>query len=252
MEVDREDPIGEQEQDSHHDHSHFHHHSHQQHQLQLQQQVQHHDMAASYSLYPEPHYQQLHPLIYLEDATLAHHHHHQHWDQDHFIHVPMTMTEVEVEARSQQTDPAVQDNAPVELDHMIPGEGDLKDQMAETNQMNQRVPFNHVAYAKSSPAASAAGTETKEQSRWGGQAPERLTRKIILEKNAVVGTNREMHNEIERRRRSRIKHCCEVLRTLVPGLNDKTDKATVLEHTVKFVDHLANCPGCRCRCSIEE
>lgn len=61
-------------------------------------------------------------------------------------------------------------------------------------------------------------------------------------------TNRELHNEIERRRRLRIKQCCDILRTLVPGLNDKTDKATVLEHTVKFVNHLVECPNSRCEC----
>lgn len=63
-----------------------------------------------------------------------------------------------------------------------------------------------------------------------------------------VQSNRELHNEIERRRRLRIKQCCDVLRTLVPGLSDKTDKATVLEHTVKFVSHLVNCPGFKCNC----
>lgn len=61
-------------------------------------------------------------------------------------------------------------------------------------------------------------------------------------------SNRELHNEIERRRRSRIKNCCEILRTLVPGVTDKTDKATVLEHTVSFVKHLMNCPGFNCKC----
>lgn len=61
-------------------------------------------------------------------------------------------------------------------------------------------------------------------------------------------TNRELHNEIERRRRYRIKHCCDILRTIVPGLSDKTDKATVLEYTVKFVSHLSNCPSFDCTC----
>lgn len=63
-------------------------------------------------------------------------------------------------------------------------------------------------------------------------------------------TNREMHNEIERRRRLRIKYCCDILRGLVPGVNDKTDKATVLEHTVRFVRHLKRCPNFSCNCEL--
>lgn len=50
---------------------------------------------------------------------------------------------------------------------------------------------------------------------------------------------RESHNNIERRRRLRIKQCCDVLRTLVPGLSGKTDKASVLEQTVEFVRRLS-------------
>lgn len=63
-------------------------------------------------------------------------------------------------------------------------------------------------------------------------------------------TNKEIHNEIERRRRFRIKQCCDVLRNLVPGLSDKTDKATVLEHTVKYVKHLSACPNFTCECEL--
>lgn len=65
---------------------------------------------------------------------------------------------------------------------------------------------------------------------------------------ADCGGAREMHNEIERKRRRRIKQCCDVLRRLVPGLHEKTDKATVLEHTVDFVDHLFKCPDFKCVC----
>lgn len=65
---------------------------------------------------------------------------------------------------------------------------------------------------------------------------------------------KDQHNEIERRRRCRIRECCEVLRTLVPGLAGKSDKASILEQTVLFVAHLtATCPEARkCNCDISQ
>uniref|UniRef100_T1JIZ4 BHLH domain-containing protein n=1 Tax=Strigamia maritima TaxID=126957 RepID=T1JIZ4_STRMM len=51
-------------------------------------------------------------------------------------------------------------------------------------------------------------------------------------------TGRENHNEKERKRRSRIKNACSLLRDLVPGLSEKTDKATVFEYTVQYLLHL--------------
>ncbi|XP_054156973.1 uncharacterized protein LOC128955334 [Oppia nitens] len=57
---------------------------------------------------------------------------------------------------------------------------------------------------------------------------------------------RELHNHKERLRRSRMKCSCEALRVLVPGVTDKTDKATVLEHTVAFLLHLSKCQGVKC------
>ncbi|XP_075545960.1 uncharacterized protein LOC142579528 isoform X5 [Dermacentor variabilis] len=49
---------------------------------------------------------------------------------------------------------------------------------------------------------------------------------------------RENHNEKERKRRTRIKNACQTLRSLVPGLSEKTDKATVFEFTVQYLLHL--------------
>ncbi|XP_022247349.1 transcription factor-like 5 protein [Limulus polyphemus] len=49
---------------------------------------------------------------------------------------------------------------------------------------------------------------------------------------------RENHNEKERKRRGRIKNACQGLRSLVPGLSEKTDKATVFEFTVQYLVHL--------------
>lgn len=49
---------------------------------------------------------------------------------------------------------------------------------------------------------------------------------------------RENHNEKERKRRNRIKNACQTLRNLVPGLSEKTDKATVFEFTVQYLLHL--------------
>lgn len=65
--------------------------------------------------------------------------------------------------------------------------------------------------------------------------------------------NRALHNEIERRRRHRITECCDALKELVPGLSDKTDKATVLEQTVKYVKHIFDCPNkCNCEFVVQE
>ncbi len=58
--------------------------------------------------------------------------------------------------------------------------------------------------------------------------------------------SRQTHNQKERLRRSRIKFCCDALRALVPGLNHKTDKASVLEHSVNFLIHLSKCSGVKC------
>lgn len=58
--------------------------------------------------------------------------------------------------------------------------------------------------------------------------------------------SRNLHNHKERLRRSRMKCSCDALRALVPGISDKTDKATVLEHTVAFLFHLSKCEGVKC------
>jgi len=64
--------------------------------------------------------------------------------------------------------------------------------------------------------------------------------------------NKPGHNEKERRRRSRIAISCNILRTLIPGLTEKTDKATVFEHAVKYVQHLHSCPKViKCNCDME-
>ena len=62
--------------------------------------------------------------------------------------------------------------------------------------------------------------------------------------------SRQLHNHKERLRRSRMKCSCDALRALVPGLTDKTDKATVLEHTVAFLFHLSKCEGVKCHVSL--
>ncbi|CAG2171448.1 unnamed protein product [Oppiella nova] len=59
-------------------------------------------------------------------------------------------------------------------------------------------------------------------------------------------SSRHLHNHKERLRRSRMKCSCDALRALVPGVTDKTDKATVLEHTVAFLLHLSKCDGVKC------
>lgn len=56
--------------------------------------------------------------------------------------------------------------------------------------------------------------------------------------NMPVCAGRETHNEKERKRRYRIKNACSLLKDLIPGLTEKTDKATVLEYTVQYLIHL--------------
>ncbi|XP_052800240.1 uncharacterized protein LOC128231448 [Mya arenaria] len=53
-----------------------------------------------------------------------------------------------------------------------------------------------------------------------------------------TGQVREQHNQKERRRRARIKEACNLLRQLVPGMSDKTDKATVFEFAARYVHFL--------------
>ncbi|RWS26645.1 transcription factor NAI1-like protein [Leptotrombidium deliense] len=64
--------------------------------------------------------------------------------------------------------------------------------------------------------------------------------------------SRQSHNEKERKRRSRMKHSCDMLRKLIPGVSEKTDKATVLEHTVKYLMHLQRCVSVKCNDYIPE
>ncbi|KAK7099371.1 hypothetical protein V1264_003518 [Littorina saxatilis] len=54
---------------------------------------------------------------------------------------------------------------------------------------------------------------------------------------------RENHNMKERRRRARIKDACDLMRQLVPGMSDKTDKATVFEFSARYIHFLKNFVG---------
>ncbi|KAL3184904.1 hypothetical protein MRX96_030795 [Rhipicephalus microplus] len=49
---------------------------------------------------------------------------------------------------------------------------------------------------------------------------------------------REKQRESDRKRKARIRNACQTLQSLVPGLSEKTDQATVLESTVEYVRHL--------------
>ncbi|OWF54968.1 uncharacterized protein LOC110466009 isoform X1 [Mizuhopecten yessoensis] len=55
--------------------------------------------------------------------------------------------------------------------------------------------------------------------------------------------SREQHNMKERRRRLRIKDACDVMRKLVPGMSDKTDKATVFEFGARYIHFLKGFVG---------
>lgn len=59
------------------------------------------------------------------------------------------------------------------------------------------------------------------------------------------------HNEVERRRRSRIKESCDALSLLVPGVSEKSDKAMILEQTVRFIEHIGTCQlAVKCDCRL--
>lgn len=66
---------------------------------------------------------------------------------------------------------------------------------------------------------------------------------ISLFSSCVGEDGREQHNMKERRRRARIKDACDVLRKLVPGMSDKTDKATVFEFAARYVHFLKGFVG---------
>ncbi|KAL5007268.1 hypothetical protein ScPMuIL_016074 [Solemya velum] len=54
---------------------------------------------------------------------------------------------------------------------------------------------------------------------------------------------REQHNLKERKRRARIKDACDLMRKLVPGMSDKTDKATVFEFAARYIHFLKSYTG---------
>lgn len=175
----------------------------------------------SYSIY-EPNYQQMHPLIYYEDPS---HNHHilgsavsQLWDQEHYVHMPM----IPFGDTTNGTCPAPVQTKQADEEEV--GEGNEEEEESQQNADSDQA---NISYC--------IDNIKREQS----DSPQQQT-------------NREVHNEIERRRRLRIKQCCDVLRNLVPGLSDKTDKATVLEHTVKYVNHLSSCPNFNCSCELED
>lgn len=154
-------------------------------------------------------------LTHLHGSCMPNEPHYHPWDQDHIVYVPMIPfgdTSTRAGACIQVT--GLQPVAP-------PGaELQLVDAGSKPNQDDDKKPTS----------ATINNNNNRDSSR-----------------NLAVST-RELHNEIERKRRLRIKQCCDILRRLIPGLNEKTDKATVLEHTVDFVDHLSKCQDHKCVC----
>ncbi|XP_064599846.1 uncharacterized protein LOC135466342 [Liolophura sinensis] len=55
--------------------------------------------------------------------------------------------------------------------------------------------------------------------------------------------SRQQHNHKERIRRARIRDACHLMRQLVPGMSDKTDKATVFEFAARYVHFLRTFVG---------
>lgn len=204
------------------------------------------DQHQIFSVY-EPHYQQMHPLIFYEDTSGNHHHHHHpqqfhhhhhlhsgvaavahhHWDHEHF-----GVREICAEGsiKSEQ-DNRVEGNSVENVNNdNDTGEVEEDDNKNDDNNNNSINDYD----------------DNEDDNQRASTKPEGMNHGTVSQ----TPTNRELHNEIERRRRLRIKQCCDILRTLVPGLSEKTDKATVLEHTVKFVNHLSKCPTFECKCEF--
>lgn len=179
----------------------------------------------SYSIY-EPHYEQMHPLIYFEDPNSAHHYHHiaphphahfhhiHHQHPSHQLSLPLADSQQQIKEHSPSC-PAANSPATVTIQHTSPSH---RNGHSESPKRGQQI--------------EDESDQTNQQD------------------SPSAATNRELHNEIERKRRFRIKQCCDTLRILVPGVNDRTDKASVLEHTVKFVNHIVQCPEFRCNCEF--
>lgn len=240
--------------------------------LQQQQQQQ----QPSYSIY-EPNYQQMHPLIYYEDP-ISHNHHilssavSQFWDQEHYVHMPMIPFG---DTSSGTCSAAMQMNSHPHhnnLNSLRSADDEDEDALrvdgcAEVGANEEREGEDEQSEEDKKGVVDGNEIENDEEEdesdRTNNDSDNRTNSGNLDNCNPIIiklepsdcfstqQTNREMHNEIERRRRLRIKQCCDILRNLVPGLSDKTDKATVLEHTVKYVNHLSECPNFNCTCDFE-
>ncbi|XP_071104281.1 uncharacterized protein [Haliotis cracherodii] len=65
----------------------------------------------------------------------------------------------------------------------------------------------------------------------------------LLNSPQAMDEERETHNMKERKRRARIKEACDLMRQLVPGMSEKTDKATVFEFAARYIYFLKNFVG---------
>ncbi|XP_067655200.1 uncharacterized protein [Haliotis asinina] len=65
----------------------------------------------------------------------------------------------------------------------------------------------------------------------------------LLNSPQAMDEERESHNMKERKRRARIKEACDLMRQLVPGMSEKTDKATVFEFAARYIYFLKNFVG---------
>ncbi|KAK8779329.1 hypothetical protein V5799_019326 [Amblyomma americanum] len=79
-----------------------------------------------------------------------------------------------------------------------------------------------------------AGDTTTTTSDQEGTSPEASS----ASSSEVPEDRRARHNDVERKRRARIKYACDTLRTLVPSLDRSTDAATVFESTVQHIVQL--------------
>lgn len=121
--------------------------------------------------------------------------------------------------------------------------------------------LNQYQSQQLSPDAAAALFDPREQESRKQHSYCNQALNLTNEKRSAVAAtarariktrfSKNQHNKVEQKRRVRILACCEQLKTMVPGLEPKTDKARVFEQTVRYVGHLKQCPGVTlCHCDL--
>lgn len=113
-----------------------------------------------------------------------------------------------------------------------------------TNTMKKSTPKpKQTPEANVSQASKKSPGEKENSSPDSSKSSRGLDLDFPMFMNSSGEESREQHNMKERRRRARIKDACEVMRKLVPGMSDKTDKATVFEFAARYIHFLKSFTG---------